>query len=61
MGAFHRDWPAIKAGPRVIIHLPSLSYPERQRVSVPNFDVRQNAQMPRLCDVKGDGPDGPSR
>ena len=26
MGAFHRDWPAIKAGPRVIIHLPSLSY-----------------------------------
>ena len=54
---FHREWPRIKGAPRVIIHLPSLSFSERQRRSVENLEVRQNSQMPRLCDVKEPGVD----
>lgn len=49
---FWREWPRIRRSKRVLIHLPSLSYSERQRRTIGNIDVRQNAQMPRLCDVR---------
>jgi hypothetical protein len=54
---FHREWPRIKQGGRVIIHLPSLSVSEAQRRTIPNLEVRQNTQMPRLCDVREPGVD----
>eukprot|EP00741_Cyanophora_paradoxa_P021428 tig00021352_g20686.t1 len=48
---FHRAWPTIKTKPRVVIHLPSLTRDESQRMSTTNFAVRQNSQMSRLCDA----------
>jgi len=42
----------LRAGARVIIHLPSLSASERQRRTIPNLDARQNSEMPRLFDVR---------
>ena len=53
---FARDWPRMKE-PRVIIHLASLSLSKAQRASIPDLDVRQNAQLPRLCDVRLPGVD----
>ncbi|KAJ1617653.1 hypothetical protein T492DRAFT_849923 [Pavlovales sp. CCMP2436] len=49
---FWREWPRIRKSRRVIVHIPSLSLAERQRRTIANLDVRQNAQMARLCDVK---------
>jgi len=54
---FVAEWPDIKSGPRVIIHIASFSGTLAQRKSTPNLDVRQNAQLPRLCDVKEAGVD----
>ena len=55
MAIFHQEWAQIKAGPRVLIQLPSLSFSPEQRASLPNLDVRQNAQLPRLCAVREPG------
>jgi len=49
---FWRDWPRIRKARRVVVHVPSLSHPERQRRTLSFLDVRQNAQMARLCDLK---------
>lgn len=49
---FWREWPRIRRGKRVVIHIPSLSYAERQRRTLANLDVRQNAQMARLCEIR---------
>ncbi|KAG8470418.1 hypothetical protein KFE25_008839 [Diacronema lutheri] len=49
---FWKEWPRIRRSRRVIVHVPSLSYSERQRRTLANMDVRQNAQMARLCDVR---------
>ena len=57
MERFTAEWPTIRTGPRVIIHLPSLSHPARQRATMPNLDVRQNGQMPRLCAIREPGVD----
>ena len=54
---FYREWPRIRQGSRVIIHLPSLSVSERQRRTIPNLEVRQNSHMPRLFDVRKPGVD----
>ena len=54
---FRDDWPRIRGKPRVIIHLASISGTQAQRASMPNLDVRQNCQLPRLCDVKEPGVD----
>ena len=50
--AFRSDWPRLKDEPRVIIHLASLSLTQPQRRSIRDLEVRQNAQLPRLCDVR---------
>jgi len=57
VATFKADWPRIRDKPRVIIHLGSISATKEQRESMPNLDVRQNCQLPRLCDVKEAGVD----
>ena len=57
MERFQHEWHTTRGAPRVIVHLPSLSFPERQRASMPNLDVRQNAQLPRMCAVREPGVD----
>ena len=52
VAAFKVEWPRIKEEPRVIIHIASLSLTQAQRVSIPDLEVRQNGQLPRLCDVR---------
>uniref|UniRef100_A0A1I8J0H5 IQ motif containing H n=2 Tax=Macrostomum lignano TaxID=282301 RepID=A0A1I8J0H5_9PLAT len=37
---------------RVVIHLPSLGYPEKIREGFLNFSRAQNTQMARLCDIR---------
>jgi hypothetical protein len=49
---FWREWPRIKRAKRVVVHIPSLSLAERQRRTVANLDMRQNAQLARLCDIR---------
>eukprot|EP00759_Apiculatamorpha_spiralis_P044356 PhF_6_TR41334/c0_g1_i1/m.62690 len=51
MDKFVRNWNRIKEGKRLIIHLPSLSYNEKQCSSIPFFNCYQNAQLTRLCDL----------
>jgi len=48
---FIRDWDIIVTRPRVIIHVPSLSYTEQQVKSMPYLGCQQNGQMARLCDL----------
>ena len=57
MATFHQSWPDIKSGPRVLIQLPSLSFSPEQRATMTDLDVRQNAQLPRLCAVREPGVD----
>jgi hypothetical protein len=54
---FKQNWPQTKIAPRVVVHLPSLSHPESARASMPNLDVAQSAQLPRLCEVIMQGVD----
>ena len=54
---FRKEWPRIRSSPRVIVHVASISASPAQRSSIPNLDVYQNAQLPRLCDVKESGVD----
>eukprot|EP00948_MAST-09A_sp_MAST-9A-sp1_P004114 g4114.t1 len=44
-------WPTLKTSPKILIHLPSISRSERRRLTIPNFRVRQNMQMARLCGI----------
>ena len=54
---FRERWPILRDAPRVVVHVPSLSMSEAQRLSTPDLEVRQNAQLPRLCDVRQPGVD----
>lgn len=52
MDQFVRDWPRIKCNRRLIVHLPSLSYPAFQCKTIPFYECFQAAQMMRLADLQ---------
>jgi hypothetical protein len=49
---FKVNWPRVREAPRVVIHIGSLSCTGDQRLSMRDLELRQNAQLPRLCDVR---------
>ena len=46
--SFQKQWPQWCKGKRVVIHIPSLSRAESQRMSTNDFSLRENGQMSRL-------------
>ena len=51
MGQFIKEWPNIKQNRRIILHLPSLSYPAFQTQTFPFYRCFQAGQLPRLIDL----------
>ncbi|KAL0968865.1 hypothetical protein UPYG_G00272910 [Umbra pygmaea] len=51
------NWKHIQSSRRTIIHIPSLGYSRAQRLSLTGFDILQNLQMGRLCEVRDDNVD----
>uniref|UniRef100_A0A3B4GBD9 IQ motif containing H n=1 Tax=Pundamilia nyererei TaxID=303518 RepID=A0A3B4GBD9_9CICH len=45
------NWKRIQSFKRTIIHIPSL-YSQRKRLNLRGFDILQNIQMSRLCDIR---------
>mmetsp|Transcript_125327 Transcript_125327/g.217268 ORF Transcript_125327/g.217268 Transcript_125327/m.217268 type:complete len:953 (-) Transcript_125327:255-3113(-) len=53
MDKFVAEWAQLSAGPRVVVHLPSISHSQEQTQSMRHFDSLQNLQMAgRLCDLR---------
>ncbi|CAJ1990483.1 hypothetical protein conserved [Leishmania donovani] len=48
MREFKAAWPRIEEGRRIIVHLPSLSYPTYQAKKMPFYEARQLGQLTRL-------------
>ncbi|KAF7667156.1 hypothetical protein LDENG_00074110 [Lucifuga dentata] len=46
------NWKHIQSSKRTIIHIPSLGFPLSQRLSLRDFDILQNIQINRLCDIR---------
>jgi hypothetical protein len=46
------SWDTIKLKKRVIIHVPSITLDEDQRMNFAHFPTKQNLQMPRLCQLQ---------
>uniref|UniRef100_A0A3Q2R0W2 IQ motif containing H n=1 Tax=Fundulus heteroclitus TaxID=8078 RepID=A0A3Q2R0W2_FUNHE len=48
------NWKHIRSSKRTIIHIPSLGFSQRRRLNTRRYDVLQNIQISRLCDVRDD-------
>ncbi|XP_071354064.1 IQ motif-containing protein H isoform X2 [Trachinotus anak] len=46
------NWKHIQSSKRTIIHIPSLGYSQSQRLNLRGFDILQNSQINRLCEVR---------
>ncbi|XP_056273437.1 IQ motif-containing protein H isoform X2 [Pseudoliparis swirei] len=46
------NWKHIQSSKRTIIHIPSLGYSQSRRMNLRRYDILQNIQISRLCDIR---------